>query len=494
MNHYNQLLEISNQLGVIQGISSQLQWDSITYIPKNGIQGRADQLAFMSKLFNKKLTSSTVGTLLNSLMKKLDDFDGFQRRNISVFNKEFERMTKVPLELLSELRKLTSKGQNTWAKAREKKDFKMLKPELDEIIKLKKKIASYINPSVSPLDVFIDQFEPGMNSSLITSIFNNFRPKLIRLLEKCNKSDLNNKKTKFNITMPRNVQEAFLKDIVAYLGYNFDSGRLDQTEHPFTIGGKGDVRITTNYNEKNFVSSLFGAMHEAGHGIHNQNIPQENYFMPVNLFGGSAGFAESQSRFFENIIGKSPEFWDYYFPRFLELTKKEINEDDFVIHINQVRPSKIRIFADELTYQLHIMLRYEIEEEIFNKDLPTHEFPQIWNEKVEKFLGLEIENDAEGVLQDVHWAGNYFGYFPTYTLGNLYNAQIYNTLRKKIEFEESLLNGNIGVVKQWLVDNVHLKTGYYDPSTFLEKITNEPLNSDYFINYLTKRYEKLFQI
>ena len=489
------MLKICKELGIYFTISSLLEWDSQTYLPSQGDSFRGDQLGFLEEKIIQIMTNSETKSIIEKLSVHKNELDNFETRNFDLFNKAFSRRTAVPSDLLIENKKQESITFGIWKKAKKENNFKLFIPELEKNIAFKRKIASFLDPEKIPFDVFLDEFEPGITSTELEKIFNNLKTKLISLLQKIqshdNKSDAI---SKLNFSLGKLDQQILVKEITKFIGFDIERGSIDQGEHPMTLDlGPDDVRFTVNYNnENNYISALFAGLHEAGHAIHGQNISKEFIYYPVNLFGSSAGISESQSRFFENIIGRSESFWKYYYPKLQRITHQNISINDFLFAINKVQLSKIRIHADEVTYPLHIILRFEIEKGMLDGSYEVSELPSIWNEKFEKYFGFEITNDSEGILQDVHWASGFYGYFPSYALGNLYNSQMYYAMKKELEFDSLLANGSVQPIKNWLTDRVHKKTGFYNPLDFINKITSEELNPNYFIRYLEEKYSKLY--
>jgi carboxypeptidase Taq len=346
----------------------------------------------------------------------------------------------------------------------------------------------------TPYDALIDIYEPKMTAESIATIFTGLRDGLVTILQKCQNArtqpDPGVLKRKVAIADQRKLSKA----IAAFLGYAVDSedagGRIDEVEHPFTTGYYDDVRITTHYYEEDMASSLFSVLHEGGHAIYDQNFKQEWMFQPVGS-SASLGFHESQSRFVENIIGRSREFWTYFYPKLNELTGNafaNLGLDEFVRAINHVRPSKIRVEADEVTYCLHVIIRFEIEQALIPERIEVKDLPAIWNQKYKDYLGVDIAHDAEGVLQDVHWSGGDFGYFPTYALGNIISGQLLQTMQRSIpDWKDQIARGDFGPVKQWLVDNVHQHGDLFDPPVLIKKITGEPLNAQPYLAYLNEK-------
>jgi carboxypeptidase Taq len=340
----------------------------------------------------------------------------------------------------------------------------------------------------------LDTFDPNLTYQEISAVFGELKPKLIELIGKIKgtNEDIDTQGLKQPISIDK--QRLLGKDILNLVKFDLDSGRLDETEHPFTTGYLSDVRLTTKYFENDFTNSLFSTLHESGHGLYEQNLPKEFMYQPISE-AISSSVHESQSRFVENIIGRSYSFWKFYFPKLKKILGSEFKMelDDFYKAINKVEFSKIRIEADEVTYCLHIILRFEIERDLMDGKIDFEELPQIWNQKIKDYFGLEIENDAEGVLQDVHWSSGLLGYFPSYALGNILSGQLLNTMKKELNFDELLRNGEISKIISWLTTNVHKQGGRYGLNQLCEKVTGEKLNSKYYLEYLTNKYKEIYK-
>jgi carboxypeptidase Taq len=378
----------------------------------------------------------------------------------------------------------------------------MFKPELEKLVELEKKAAEIlmkVKETATPYDALIDIFEPKMTAKTVTKVFSELRIGLVSLLKKCETAPKQPDVSIFKRKVPINAQRKIAKALAEVVGYDIESreagGRIDETEHPFTTGYYDDVRITTHYYEDNFTSSIFSVLHEAGHALYEQNLKKEWMFQPVGT-SCSSGFHESQSRFVENIIGRSREFWVYFLPRLKEITGtilSDVDLDTFVHAINQVKPSKIRVEADEVTYGLHIIIRFAMERDLFADKIRVKELPEVWNQSYEEYLGVKIENDSEGVMQDTHWASGLYGYFPSYALGNIYSGQIFAAMEKDLKnWREQIAKGSFKEVKKWLVENVHSYGNLYDPEDLIRKITGKELNVKPYLNYLDEKYSKLY--
>ncbi|MCG7841240.1 MAG: carboxypeptidase M32, partial [Methanomassiliicoccales archaeon] len=340
---------------------------------------------------------------------------------------------------------------------------------------------------------------PNMTAERITEIFAGLRDGLIKLISKVQSSDARPDISIMSRKVPVDVQKKISTDVMKFIGYDTTSenagGRLDETEHPFTIGTYDDVRITTHYYEDKFFSNLFSVMHEGGHALYDQGIPREWMFQPIGT-PCSYGIHESQSRFVENIVGRSPEFLNFALPRFRKIAPKAfrgLKNKEIAAAANAVNPSKIRVEADEVTYALHVIVRFEIEKDIFAQKLTVDELPHVWNQKYADYLGVKIENDAEGVLQDTHWSGGSFGYFPSYALGNIYSGMFLDKMNKDVpQWKKGLRKGEFSPVLQWLGKNVHSKGDLYDPADLIREVTGKELTISPFLNYLEKKMGRIY--
>jgi carboxypeptidase Taq len=355
-----------------------------------------------------------------------------------------------------------------------------------------------VKGSKNPYDALIDDFEPEMTAETITKLFDEMKTGLIEIHEKI-EAEPKPETSFLKRPVPTSIQEKIAESIADFIQYDIKSdeagGRIDTTEHPFTTGYYTDVRITTNYHENQFASSIYSVLHEGGHAIYDQGLPIEWMYHPLGT-SSSYGIHESMSRFIENMVGKSPEFWDYYLPVFHGLTENsfsDVSKEEMIKAINYVTPSKIRIEADEVTYGLHIIIRFEIERDIFNGDLEIDELPQTWNQKYYDYLGVEVEHDSEGVMQDTHWAGGSFGYFPSYALGNLYDGMWLNKLNKDLPGWKRLISmGSFKEVKAWLTENVYRYGNLYDPEDLVRAVTGKSLEVKSFISYLDAKFQSIY--
>jgi len=499
---YKQLLERSKELAVVSSAGSILHWDMETKMPPRGVELRSQQLAFIQKTVHQLLTSPEMGKVLNSIEKApdYDSLDQVAKRNVYLTRKAYEEATRLPEKLVVDIAKQQTVGVNVWKKAKAANDWKLFKPELVKIKELKEKEAELlmdVKGAKTPYDALIDNFESKMTAENITKVFDGMRRELKKVMNKI--LEHQEVDTSFlTRPVPASIQEKIAENLADFVGYDIHSenagGRIDTTEHPFTTGYYTDVRITTHYHEDRVLSSLYSVLHEAGHALYEQNLPAEWMYQPVGT-SASYGIHESMSRFIENLVGRSPEFWKYYLPELKKLTGdpfKEIEEAQMVKASNYVTPSKIRIEADEVTYGLHIVIRFEIERDLFGDKISVDELPEVWNQKYMDYLGVKIKNDSEGVMQDTHWASGLFGYFPSYALGNIYDGIWLLKLNKDLpEWRNHIAEGKFNEVKNWLTENVYSYGNLYDPEDLVKHVTRTGLTVEPFIEYLDTKFRKI---
>ncbi|MEM3597256.1 MAG: carboxypeptidase M32 [Candidatus Bathyarchaeia archaeon] len=505
-SNYKRLMEKVRDLFILQSAEYILHWDTETMMPPKAIELRSQQLALLSTIEHKMSTDPEIGKLLEEIMRSphYDALDDVQKRNVYLIKKQYDEQTKLPTELVAAIAKQRTITTDVWKKAKASKNFGMFRLELEKLLELEKKAAEIlmdVKQTKTPYDALIDIFEPKMTAEVITKVFGELKDGLVLLLDKCQSSPKKPDTSILRRKVPVDVQRKIARELAKAVEYDIESnaagGRIDETEHPFTTGYYDDVRITTHYYEDNFASAIFSVLHEAGHALYEQNLNREWIYQPVGT-ACSSGFHESQSRFVENVVGRSREFWTYFFPKLKELTGTilfDVNLDNFVHAINEVKPSKIRVEADEVTYCLHIIIRFNIERDLFAEKLTVKELPDVWNQSYKDYLDLTIENDSEGVMQDTHWASGLFGYFPSYALGNVYSGQILAQMEKEIaDWREQVSKGNFRLIKNWLVNNVHKYGNLYAPADLIKKITGTELNVKPYLQYLEEKYSKLYDL
>ncbi len=494
------LLKKYKDIAILGKINATLMWDMNVNLPVKGGEARAGQTAYLTKLITEKWHEPEIKNLLESLVSedsKLSLIDQAIVRNLNQAGKFY---WNVPKEIVVEFSETTSVAFMAWQSAKKDNKFKDFLPHLKKIIELCKIIAEHLGYVKNPYDALLDLYEPGLTAKECEKVFSALQPELTLLVKKIQKSK-NYEKESDLITglnrYPIDDQRQLATFVLRKMNYDLDGGRMDISSHPFTDTlGLGDVRITNSYSETDFRGSLMGAMHEAGHALYEQGIKEEYALTPLDG-GTSMGIHESQSRFWENQIGRSYEFMKFMTPIFHAFYPEQLaktgSEDLFKL-FNLVKPSFIRTEADEVTYNLHLALRFELENSLINGKIKAEDLPEIWREKMKKYLGVVPETDREGVLQDVHWSNGMFGYFPTYTLGNLYAAQFTNRMRKELGVSEFVEKGDLGTILSWLRTNIHQYGALYWPKEICQKVTGEDLNPKYFLNYIKDKYSQIYNL
>jgi carboxypeptidase Taq len=501
---YKKLITRTKDLIILQTAEDLINWDMETMMPPKAVEQRSQQLALLSRIKHKMSTSPETGKLLNAILKhpQYETLSETQKRNVHLIKKTYDEQTALPEKLVAEIAKQQAITVNTWKKAKAAKRFSMLKPELQKLINLNRKTAEIlmkVKATATPYDALIDIFEPKMTITTITTTFNQLQKGLTTLLNKIQNAPNQPDTSILRRKIPTETQRKIAQALAQALGYDTASpnaaGRIDETEHPFTSGYYDDVRITTHYYPENFTSSIFSVLHETGHALYEQGLPQKWKYQPIGT-ATSSGLHESQSRLYENIIGRSPEFWTNLLPKLKKITEPHLAHlklDPFVHAINEVKPSKIRVEADEVTYCLHIIIRFQIEKDLFENKTEVNQLPENWNQKYKETLDLKIENDSEGVMQDTHWPSGLYGYFPSYALGNIYSGQILATIKKDIQdWRSQLAKGNLENIRRWLIRNVHSQGNLYEPAELIKKITGKKLEAKPYLEYLEEKYSTLY--
>ncbi len=474
-----------------------LHWDKRTYIPRKGVDARSEALGMLASEAHRLTVSDEMKGFLEDLLPLSADLDPITARALEQRKKDFDRSVKIPVERHEEFMVLTSKAEAVWEEARAQSDFSLFAPYLSRIVDMMREFADYWGYERHPYDALLDPYEPGMTVAILDPLFGDFRVRtteLLRRIEAAAPIDSAFLHRRFDPHKQRRFSEYILRE----MGYDLEAGRLDETAHPFeTTIAFGDVRVTTRFVSDFLNSAVFGTIHEGGHALYEQNIADDLRGTLLHR-GISMGIHESQSRFWENIVGRSSEFWERYFAPLQEIFPDELGDVDaqrFYRAVNVVGPSHIRVEADELTYNLHIMIRYEIEKGLLQGDIQVRELPGLWREKMREYLGIEPENDTVGVLQDVHWSGGDFGYFPSYALGNMYAAQFTRALeRDQPAWREAVRSGRLAEPKEWFVTHVHRHGSMLDPADVLRAATGEELSSSALMEYLTTKYTALYAL
>jgi carboxypeptidase Taq len=487
-------------LGTAEGI---INWDMETKMPPGSVEQRSLQLELLSRVHHKCATDPEIGKLLNAIQTN-PEYDGFgdlEKRNVYLINKGYQEQIVLPEKLVAAIAQQQALTVNVWKKAKAQKNFGLFKPDLQKLLDLNKQAAEIlmkVKESRTIYDAAIDNFEPKMTVEHITNTFNQLQQGLKRLLSKIQASPSKPDTSILNIPVPVENQIRIAQLLTQTLGYDTAShaarGRIDETEHPFSTGYYDDVRITTHYYVKNYASSLFSVLHESGHALYELNLNPKLKYQPVGSTC-SYGIHESQSRLYENVIGRSKEFWTGFLPKLKSEAPSlsGLQVDSFVHAINMVAPSKIRIEADEVTYNMHIIIRFEIERDLFAGKITVNELPEVWNQKYVDYLGVKVEDDSEGVMQDTHWASGLYGYFPSYGLGNIYSGQITAAFTKALpNWRSQLASGKLDGVNDWLNKNIHATGNMLDPEDLIKKATGRKLNSEPYLKYLNEKYGELY--
>lgn len=491
-----ELKEYIKKLGYLYNTIAIVSWDNMVNMPKKAVEHRGEILSYLTGEAYYLSTSDKVKEFIDFFEKNKNELDEVQKATVKKLKKEYEKTKKVPDDVYKAFTKEATIALDAWSEAKNKADFSIFKPHLEKVIDFQKKFVEYRGYEGNKYNTLLGDYEEGMTVDKLDKLFGELREGIIKILDKIKKSGYTPKIDFLTKKFPKEDQYEFGKFVLDKMEYDYkEAGRIDEYMHPFTTSfGNKDVRITTFFYENDFKSALFSFIHEGGHAIYEQDIPDELEGTLLNE-GASLGFHESQSRFYENILGRSKAFWKYFYPeakkRFSQF--ENVSFEEFYEAINYVEPSLIRTEADELTYSLHVIIRYEIEKMLINDKITVSELPKVWNEKYKEYLGVEPSNDAEGVLQDMHWADGSFGYFPTYALGNLYGAQFLSKMEKDMPgMYEEVEKGNLHEIHEWLKNNIHKYGEIYSPVELIKKITGEELSAKYFIDYLDKKYGEIY--
>eukprot|EP00913_Durusdinium_trenchii_P028380 g26608.t1 len=498
---YAELTTALRKISLLGSCASVLGWDEQTYLPPAGAEHRANQLSLVAGMRHELATSPRIGELLSELEAsgELGEDDSVMAVNVRESRRQYDRATKLPQRLVEEISRITSLAQQAWVDARKKKTFGPFLPWLEQVVALKREEAEAIGYGDGvPYDALLDDYEPGAKTADVSAVFAALRKDTVALVTAIRESGRTPDGAILTRSYPIDAQRDFGKQAAAAIGFDFNAGRLDEAAHPFCSGfGPGDCRLTTRYDEHHFPGAFFGTLHEAGHGMYEQGLDRALYGTAMGE-STSLGIHESQSRMWENCVGRSRAFWSHFykpaqaaFPEALG----EVSIDEFYGAINDVRPSFIRVEADEVTYNLHIMLRFELEQQLMTGDLAPAEVPNAWNERFTADFGITPDNDALGCLQDIHWSAGLFGYFPTYALGNMYAAQFFNAAKKELgDLDAMFARGEFAPLKEWLNTNIHKRGKQYRADKLVEVVTGEKLSHEPLVAQLRGKFEPLYSL
>jgi len=499
MDNYNMLIARLAEIGHVNTSIAVLSWDQQCYMPPGGAHERAEQLAVLGKISHEMFVDEATGKLLEAAER--DAAGAAPESDVTLtlraVRRDYDRATKLPTSLVAEIARATTLGHEVWVKAREASDWNQFAPTVSHLLDLSRQVAEYLGYEDRAYDALLDQYEPGMKTRDVERVFDELRPGLVALVR-----DLAAAPQIDDSVLRRDFDEEqqriFGEAIIAKIGYDFTNGRQDRAVHPFcTSFGRNDVRITTRYDRNWLPSALMGTIHETGHALYEQGFDPKDDFTPLSG-AASLGVHESQSRLWENIIGRSRAFWNVYYQdlqRQFSGVLDDISIDAFYRAVNKVEPSFIRVEADEVTYCLHIMLRFEMEKGMLDGSIAVKDVPEAWNAKMQDYLGITPPNDAEGCLQDVHWSGGMFGYFPTYALGTILSAQLFEkATQDNAQIVPDLERGEFGSLLAWLREKVHHPGRRYLPAELVVRATGEPAQSHSYLKYLNTKFREVYGI
>lgn len=497
---YGELIRREKERALVTSSAALLAWDERTGMPRAGASYRAEQLAYLARLAHEMLTDPITGELLSEAaeLPAVQQGNSPEAAVLREIRRAHERAKKLPRSLVEELARATTLGQQAWEQARRMNNFAAFRPHLERIVQLKRQEAEAVGYETVPYDALLDEYEPGETSENLRKLFAALRQELVHIINEVQTTNRTPRRDILEREYPVQLQEVFARSAAVAIGFDFEAGRLDVTAHPFCSSvGPRDIRITTRYNPRHFAPGFFGVLHEAGHGLYEQGLEPEHFGTPLGM-PCSLGIHESQSRFWENQVGRSRPFWEHFFPRAQQTftdSLRDVTLDEFVFAINEVRPSLIRVEADEATYNLHILIRFELEQALVSGDLLPADVPGAWNDQYRQYLNLTPPDDSQGCLQDIHWSAGLFGYFPTYTLGNLYAAQFMERIRQDLpNLDEQMRRGKFLEVREWLRENIHRHGQRYRAAELCRRVTGKALSPEPFLTYLRHKYAQLYGI
>lgn len=499
---YTELLSLLHRASLLQSSAAVLGWDRETYMPPQGAEHRAAQLSLLSGMHHQAATDSKIRDLLDSLQDSElnDSTESNTAVNLREIRRAYDRQCRLPQKLVEEIARVTALAQHHWSEARKDNNFGAFSPWLKDVVRLKREEADVVGfgSNGERYDALLDEYEPECTSREVRAVFHQLRDKLVPLLDRIRGAKRQPNTSILTRHFPIEKQEALGRLASKAIGFDYQAGRLDIAAHPFCSGmGPGDCRLTTRYDDHFFSGSFFGTLHETGHGLYEQGLSADAWGTPLGT-AVSLGIHESQSRLWENIVGRSEAFWEHFYPvaqeHFPEALKTT-SQEDFLFAINAVEPSLIRVEADEVTYNLHIMLRFDMERDLIDDALTVDDLPSAWNERFERDFGITPDSDASGCLQDVHWSAGLFGYFPTYALGNMYASQFYAAAAAQLgNLSEQFAAGDFAALLDWLRTNIHQQGQRFPAGRLVEAVTGKPLSDEPLMQHLTDRFAGLYSV
>ncbi len=491
---YDQLRTLKREAATIGSIEGLISWDQETYMPAGAAQARSAQMGLLARLGHERHTDPRLGELIGACENDSELMgDDRLAANIREMRRDYDLKTKLPSELVEELARVGSQAQEAWKSARKADDFKAFQPWLEQMVTLTMRKAECLSSGGELYDALLDEYEPGATAAQIEGVFTPLRERLSAFIQDISQNGTPPDTSPLDTQIPATQQHAFGLRVLEALGFDLETGRLDVTTHPFCSGlAPGDTRLTTRYRDERFTDALYGTMHECGHGLYEQGLPKTPELFGTPLSDSiSLGIHESQSRMWENLVGRSRSFWVWALPIANACFNDALSAytpDDMTRAVNTSTPSLIRVEADEGTYNLHVMLRFELERALISGDLKVADVPGAWNERMKSMLGLDVPSNAKGCLQDVHWSFGLMGYFPTYTLGNLYASQFWEAIKRDIPgLEAGFERGEFAPLLEWLRTNIHAHGRQYRAADLCERVTGQPLSADPLMRHLEGR-------
>jgi carboxypeptidase Taq len=487
----DRLRELLGEVDDLRKALTLLFWDQRVMMPPAGAQARSEAVATVGRIAHERFVSDEVGSLLEELRPLEDelDFDSDEASLIRVTRRDYEKAVRVPPELTGEMRRSSVMALAAWGPAKAASDFNALLPHLERNLELRHRYVECFEPADETYDVLLDDYEPGMKTAEVREIFDELKRELVPLIEEIAGAGEVDDSFLFGEFHP-DRQRAFSLTVLDRFGFSADEWRLDQTAHPFMSSpGASDIRITTNFRPHD-VTSIFGSMHEFGHGVYEWGVDHRLHRTPLGS-GVSLGVHESQSRTWENLVGRSRPFWRFFYPQLQQTFPEQlgpVGEEAFYRAVNKVQPSFIRIDADEVTYNLHIILRFELEQELIENRLEPKDLPEAWNSRMAEYLGVDVPDDAHGVLQDMHWAGGSIGYFPTYSLGNVISVQVWERMTEDVgDVDEQMERGEFGELREWLRSHLYVLGRKFMPQETIERVTGSRIDPGPYVRYLREK-------
>lgn len=495
---YQKVVQHAQKTGYLKSTQALLEWDQQTQMPLQAGGYRADQITHLAGLIHQAETDKEYGDWLGELAENSNKLSQSGAANIAELKRRFKKKANLPENLVTEMARVSSVGQQTWVVARKENDFAKFAPILEQTFQLKREQADAVGFPECRYDALLDDYEPHALTSDVCRTLESLRKELVPLIEAITSSTHQLSDETVHRKFPIAAQREFANTAAAEIGFEFDRGVLAETAHPFcTTLGPNDIRLATRYDDSYFNGAFFGTLHEAGHGIYEQGLPPEDFGLPSGEYC-SLGVHESQSRMWENLVGRSLGFWEFYFEKAQSAFPEALansSREEFFESINRVSPSLIRVEADEATYDLHIIIRFELERALIEEELSVQDLPEAWNNKYEQYLGIVPPNDAEGVMQDVHWSAGLVGYFPTYSLGNIYASQLFAAARDELGgLERYFRKGEFFQLKDWLNTNVHQFGCQLPPTELVRKVTGRDVNHQDLIEHLKNKFGKIYQL